>query len=73
MVQKPAMGPIPFRKSSYSNATGECVEVAPYPTGLVAVRDSKDAVGSWLVCTAVGWQEFVTRLREGRDPVPADR
>ena len=52
-----------FRKSSYSNATGECVEVAPYSPRLVAVRDSKNAGGSWLFFTADGWQEFVSQVR----------
>jgi hypothetical protein len=59
---------ISFRKSSYSNATGECVEVASCSPRLVAVRDSKDSAGSWLLCTAAGWQEFVTQVRAGHDP-----
>jgi hypothetical protein len=67
-VGEKAMENISFRKSSYSNATGECVEVASYSPRLVAVRDSKDSAGSRLLCSAAGWQEFVTQVREGHDP-----
>lgn len=65
MVAEPAVDTISFRKSSYSNANGECVEVASYSARLVAVRDSKDSAGSWLLCTAAGWQEFVAQVRGG--------
>jgi hypothetical protein len=68
-VQEPAMRNVSFRKSSYSNASGECVEVAPFPPRLVAVRDSKDAGGCWLSFTADGWQEFVSQVRGGHSPV----
>jgi hypothetical protein len=60
---------VSFRKSSYSNATGECVEVAPYSPRLVAIRDSKNADGSWLFFTADGWQEFVSQVRKNEPPV----
>ncbi|GAA2727866.1 DUF397 domain-containing protein [Actinocorallia aurantiaca] len=33
---------IDWRKSSYSNTTGECVEVGELGSGLVALRDSKN-------------------------------
>jgi len=63
-MQEPAMRNAAFRKSSYSNAQGECVEVAPYPSRLVAIRDSKDAGGRCLFFTADGWQGFVSQLRD---------
>lgn len=64
-MQEPAKRNVSFRKSSYSNASAECVEVAPYSPRVVAVRDSKDAGGSWLIFTADGWQDFVSQVREG--------
>lgn len=52
-----------FVKSSYSNTSGECVEVAlnaaPY---VVAVRDSKDPGGPILRLTAATWAEFTALL-----------
>jgi uncharacterized protein DUF397 len=37
-----------WRKSSYSNDEGECVEVAVFPSGAVGVRDSKNPDGPCL-------------------------
>lgn len=71
-VPGPVKWNVSFRKSSYSNASGECVEVASHPQRLVAIRDSKDADGSWLLFTAGGWQEFVSQVRSGapaREPL----
>lgn len=64
-MQKPAMRSTSFRKSSYSNSQGECVEVALYSPRLVAVRDSKDVDDYCLLITADGWQQFVSRVRGG--------
>ncbi|MDX2545158.1 DUF397 domain-containing protein [Streptomyces sp. WI04-05B] len=53
------MSEFDFVKSTYSNAGGECVEVARNPTGVVAVRDSKtppDAPTLRLSPTA--WRNF---------------
>ena len=57
------MRSVSFRKSSYSNAQGECVEVALYLPGLVAVRDSKGAQDRWLFVTVDGWRKFVGRVQ----------
>lgn len=45
-----------WRKSSYSSS-GDCVEVAPVPGG-VLVRDSKNPDGPVLAVAATGWQAF---------------
>ena len=68
MEQESAVWSTSFRKSTYSNASAECLEVASYPTRLVAVRDSKDVDGCRLLFSAGGWQEFVGRVRGGAGP-----
>ncbi|MFF9075541.1 DUF397 domain-containing protein [Streptomyces sp. NPDC014735] len=47
-----------FRKSSYSEAHGECIEVAANVSGVVAVRDSKDPAGPVLVVAPAAWDAF---------------
>ena len=71
-VPEPAMRSVSFRKSSYSNATAECVEVAPYSSRRVAVRDSMDTGGCWLFFTVDGWQEFVSQVRGSHGPGTVD-
>lgn len=51
-----------FVKSSYSNTSGECVEVALGTPHVVAVRDSKDPGGPILRLTAATWAEFTASL-----------
>ncbi|MEW1719532.1 DUF397 domain-containing protein [Streptomyces sp. NPDC093109] len=49
-----------FRKSSYSNQTGECVEVALNIAHTVAVRDSKNQpTGPVLHLNPTAWKCFV--------------
>ena len=56
----------PWRKSSYSgNGGNSCVETAPGPRGLVAVRDSKDPDGPRLAFTAADWRTFTARVKSG--------
>jgi Domain of unknown function (DUF397) len=51
-----------WRKSSYSLANGDCVEVAsPLPQS-IAVRDSKDPQGPALRFTPNAWTAFVTTV-----------
>ncbi|MFC7257645.1 DUF397 domain-containing protein [Streptomyces lutosisoli] len=51
-----------FVKSSYSNAGGECVEVARNLPHAVAVRDSKTPDGPILRLTPKAWEEFTAFL-----------
>lgn len=54
-----------WRKSSFSNASGNCVEVAGLPGGAVAVRNSRDAAGPALVYTRDEIAAFLAGVRNG--------
>ncbi|MFD8389740.1 DUF397 domain-containing protein [Streptomyces sp. NPDC059680] len=57
------LGPVTWRKSSYSNPEGgECLEVAALP-GVVPVRDSKSPDGPALLFPAHAWTAFIDGLR----------
>ena len=51
-----------WRKASYSNGTGQCVETAS-GAGVVAVRDTTDRGGITLSVPAAAWTAFLARLR----------
>jgi uncharacterized protein DUF397 len=54
-----------WRKSSYSNPSGECVEIAPLSARSVAVRDSKYREGAVLIFTYAEWETFLADVRDG--------
>jgi hypothetical protein len=54
-----------WRKSTRSNAGGNCVEVADNLTGAVAVRDSKNPGGGALAFVPDAWQAFVAGVKAG--------
>jgi hypothetical protein len=54
-----------WRKSRFSNPSGECVECAPLPRRRVAVRDSKDPEGPVLVFAAGEWKGLLAAIRGG--------
>lgn len=56
---------VAWRKSSYSGANGNCVEVA-YVSDGVAMRDSKDREGPALVFTPQEWDAFVAGVIDGQ-------
>lgn len=56
--------PNAWRKSSYSDATGECVEVA-LVAAVVGVRDSKNTAGPVLVLDHAGWDALRRVLTQG--------
>lgn len=51
----------PFRKSSYSGAQSNCVEVASTAEGR-AVRDSKQDNGPLLTVSRDSWQAFIRQF-----------
>ncbi|KPH98657.1 protein of unknown function DUF397 [Actinobacteria bacterium OK074] len=51
-----------FVKSTYSNAGGECVEVARNIPPTIAVRDSKTPGGPILRLTPDTWTKFTASL-----------
>ncbi|PSR66841.1 DUF397 domain-containing protein [Nocardia sp. MDA0666] len=53
-------------KSSYSQAHGECVEVAWLADGAVGIRDSKNPTGPALVFAAGDWAAFTISVRNDR-------
>ena len=53
----------PWRKSTYSGASGnDCVEVAK-PDNNVLVRDTTDRDGTALTVDAAAWRQFTASLR----------
>lgn len=57
-----------WRTSTFSgsggNSTG-CVEVAPLPHGVIAVRDTKDRTRAPHRYSAPAWQAFLAGIRAG--------
>jgi hypothetical protein len=51
-----------WRKSSYSDTNGNCVETAS-GSGVVVVRDTTDREGETLVFTDGAWTTFTASLR----------
>ena len=57
--------PVRWRKSSASNALGNCVEVATLPGGSVAVRNSRDPAGVALIFPADQVAAFLRGVKNG--------
>jgi hypothetical protein len=52
-------------KSSFSQDSSTCVEVANLPDGGRAVRDSKDTSGPVLRFTGSEWRAFIAGVKSG--------
>jgi hypothetical protein len=59
-----------WRKSSYSAANGDCVEVARLANGYIAVRDSKNIALPTLGFRPTRWQTFVGEVKRDRLDLP---
>ena len=56
---------VAWRKSSYSNADGNCVELATPAAGLIAVRDSWDPDGPVQIYPRAAMAAFVRAVKGG--------
>lgn len=54
-----------WRKSSYSDSGGECVETAVLPDRRVAVRHSRQPGGAILLYTPAEWNAFLKGAKDG--------
>jgi uncharacterized protein DUF397 len=54
-----------WRKSSYSNPCGECVELANLTNGEIAVRNSRHPSGPVLIFTRAEMAAFIQDAKEG--------
>ncbi|MCX4908876.1 DUF397 domain-containing protein [Streptomyces sp. NBC_00878] len=59
-----------FRKSTYSDTQGECVEVATNIPTTIAIRDSKHPTGPSLRVRPATWEAFQTVLADGSFTTP---
>jgi uncharacterized protein DUF397 len=57
-----------WRKSSFSGANNNCVEIAGNLPGIVAIRDSKNPDGPALAVTRARWAAFMVEVKAG-EPV----
>jgi hypothetical protein len=57
-----------WKKSSYSAANGNCVEVARLDAGYIAVRDSKNVAQPALGFTPASWRTFISAVKSNRQP-----
>jgi hypothetical protein len=63
-TQQFTVSPGSWRKSSYCDTGGQCIEVAPAGTSRL-VRDSKNPDGSCLALSARAWTAFIRGIRDG--------
>ncbi|MFH8490554.1 DUF397 domain-containing protein [Streptomyces longisporoflavus] len=52
-----------FRKSSYSDQQGDCLEMARTRIGGSAIRDSKNPSGPALTFAPAAWAGFVAEIK----------
>jgi hypothetical protein len=54
-----------WRKASYSNGQGDCVEVST-DACVILVRDTKDRAGAVLTFGPGAWRRFAARIKDVR-------
>ncbi|MFB9891029.1 DUF397 domain-containing protein [Planobispora takensis] len=59
------LGAVVWRKSRFSNPSGNCVELAQLPCGGVAVRNSRDPEGPALVYAHGEIDAFIRGVKSG--------
>jgi Domain of unknown function (DUF397) len=55
-----------WRTSSHSTSRNQCVEVAPLPSGQVAVRDSKNRGAGTHIFSRHAWATFTAGIKNGQ-------
>lgn len=67
------LGAVAWRKSKFSGAQGNCVEVAGLASGQIAVRNSRDPQGPALVYTMDEIAAFLAGAKDGEFDYLLDR
>jgi hypothetical protein len=62
--QAASVSPI-WRRAARCAGDGDCIEVAHFPEGEVAIRSSKDAHGNYLTFSTEEWRAFVDGVESG--------
>lgn len=58
--------PVMWKKSSYSQVNGHCVEISAQSLSSIRVRDSKNPQGEVLRFAPAEWSTFLGDVRNGR-------
>jgi hypothetical protein len=61
----PALGDVTWRKSTASNPSGDCVELAALGGGAVALRNSREPDGTALIYTPAEIAAFLVGAKAG--------
>jgi len=62
-VEEANQATMTWRKSTRSNGSGDCVEVADNLPGVVGLRDSKDPAGPALAFQPSSWTAFIRAVK----------